>query len=102
MTNILKYKSVAIKHDTYEKLKTISKNWIDIELSLAQTVTMLTDMMYAKVTDPHFVTPLKWGKHQFAEKQKKKALLFPEDAEGVDVDIQFGQASCKKLTQMDS
>ena len=85
MTNPLKYKSVAIKHETYKKLKVISKRWIDLELSLAQTVTMLTDMMYAKVTDKHFVAPLR-GNAEY--QQKKRQMLF--------------QASSEKLKQMDS
>lgn len=75
MTDITRYKSVALKHETYKKLKTISENVLDINISLAQTITYLTDMYYAKVTADGYVKPLKGS----AEYQKfKRDLLFPK------------------------
>lgn len=92
MTDINKYKSVALKHQTYEKLKVISTNVIDIDLSLAQTITYITDMFYAQVTSDGWVKPMKGS----IEYQKfKKKLLFPKHANVV----KLNEVSSKTLNQ---
>ena len=57
--NALKYKSVSMKLATYEKLKYISKNRFDVDVSLASMTENLVNDMYAKITDPSYVKPLK-------------------------------------------
>jgi len=59
MADTSKYKSVSLRHDTYEKLKYISKNLVDIELSLAHTISHITELTYANLTSPNYVAPLK-------------------------------------------
>jgi hypothetical protein len=65
-----KYKSVSMKIDTYDKLKYISKNRFDVEVSLASMAENLVNEMYAKITDPHYVKPLK-GNSQYQVYKKK-------------------------------
>ena len=49
MTDISKYKSLAVSHDCYEKIGKIAKNLAPgITLSRAQTVKILVDLRIAK------------------------------------------------------
>ena len=68
--NARKYKSVCMKIDTYEKLKYISKNRFDVDVSLASMTDSLVNEMYDKITDPHYVKPLK-GNSQYQVFKKK-------------------------------
>ena len=74
MADTSKYKSVSLRHDTYNKIKYISKNLVDVDLSYAQTISNLTEIAYQKLTDKSYVAPLR-GDDKY-QKWKKKLLNF--------------------------
>jgi len=57
--NPSKYKSVAIKIDTYEKLKYISKNRFDVDVSMSSMCASLIESEYKKISSPNYCKPLK-------------------------------------------
>ena len=89
MTDTSKYASVALRHSTKKKLEVVASNIIDVDLSLAQVITLMTDHYYSMVTDKTYVKPLR-GTPEY--QKKKLQMLFPTD----------NQASIEKLTQLDS
>jgi len=70
MADTSKYRSVSIRIDTYNKLKHISKNLVDIDLSYSQTISNLTEVAYQQITDKHYVTPLRGDSKYQAFKKK--------------------------------
>ncbi len=54
MTDINKYHSLAVSHETYDKLGTLSKNLAPgVTLSRAQTVKVLVDEKARKLNGKH-------------------------------------------------
>jgi hypothetical protein len=70
MTDTTKYASVALKHETKKKLEVVASSIIDLDLSLAQTITFMTDHYYKMVTSPYYVKPLR-GSPEYQEKKKQ-------------------------------
>ena len=70
MADTSKYKSISIKLDTYNKLKHISKNLVDIDLSYSQTIANLTEITYAQLKDSNYVQPLRGDSKYQAYKKK--------------------------------
>ena len=82
-----KYKSVAISINTYEKLKYISKNRFDVDVSMASMCKLLIENEYAKVRDPNYVKPLKGdAKYQVWKRKLMNKMGFSTTATGgIDV-----------------
>lgn len=57
--NAKKYKSVCMKIDTYEKLKYISKNRFDVDVSMASMCENLINLEYEKISSANYCKPLK-------------------------------------------
>ena len=70
MADTSKYKSISIKLDTYNKLKHISKNLVDIDLSYSQTIANLTEITYQQLKDSNYVAPLRGDSKYQAYKKK--------------------------------
>ncbi len=70
MADTSKYKSISIKLDTYNKLKHISKNLVDIDLSYSQTIANLTEITYQQLKDSNYVQPLRGDSKYQAYKKK--------------------------------
>ena len=78
-----KYKSVAISINTYEKLKYISKNRFDVDVSMASMCKLLIHTEYAKVRDPNYVKPLKGdAKYQVWKRKLMNKMGFSTTATG--------------------
>ena len=81
--NASKYKSVCMKIDTYEKLKYISKNRFDVDVSLASMTDNLVNEMYDKITSPNYVKPLKGdAKYQVWKRKLMNKMGFTTTATG--------------------
>ena len=87
MTDTSKYASVALSNSTKKKLEVVASSIIDVDLSLAKTITLMTDHYYAMVTDKNYCKPLR-GSDEY--QKKKMQMLFPKS-----------QASDEKLIQHD-
>ena len=79
MADTSKYKSVSLRHETYEKLKYISKNVVDVDLSLAHTISYMTDLMHAHLNSPNNCAPLRGdNKYQTWKKNLLNKVMFKE------------------------
>ena len=70
MADTAKYKSISIRIDTYNKLKHISKNLVDIDLSYSQTIANLTEVTYRQLKDSNYLAPLRGDSKYQAYKKK--------------------------------
>ena len=75
--NPSKYKSVAIKIDTYEKLKYISKNTFDVDVSMSSMCANLIESRYQDISSPNYCKPLKGNaKYQIWKRKIMNQLGF--------------------------